>query len=314
MRNIITLIAVILFLIGCQNSSQYESKTVSNDTAEPNIIKKENLKNTSDKQNIIKKENLNNVSNSIINKSILSEIFGNSFIDSTGMILWNPNKNESKIFPIWLDEKCHSTIDTIMFFDDSRNRKCAIVIFSTYNYYVKSQSTNNTDILDKGDCHFCGAKIGVAILNQIENKNWIVIKSKKHLADLGYFGEYKNQGEEKCKIYLKKIGDNWNCLCLKQGTGGNTGGWSGYESFYSIEEYKLDSTKNNLFTKIFEYYYLDYFENQITQKITRDLKAKLKLIENKNSYYDIDLAKTNFNKTKIEHYKYSEEQGKYILK
>ena len=84
-----------------------------------------------------------------------------------------------------------------------------------------------------------------SVESEKNNDKWNIYYYKKLFNRLGYWGSYK----ENCDIYLKKIANNWTILGFKQSVGGNSGELSGYEWFYSIEQYQLGGFPNNVLKK-----------------------------------------------------------------
>ena len=247
---------------------------------------------------------------SIDQKELLKRLFDNPVIDSIGMAVWNPNYYERMSYNLSYDSKCHTAIDTIMYFIDSRKRKCAAVIFGTYHYdYDYFDSTK----IECGDSHFAGVPIGIALLSETESKEWELYEFKKAFTTLGYFGEYKRETKDAGKIGLKEIGDKWTCLSLKQGIGGNMGEFSGYESLYSIEEFDIGGFPNSVLTEIFNYTYY-YKELRMDEKVKVLEKREIKFIKKKKHYYDLLLTTTKNGKISTELYKYKDEYSEFVKK
>ena len=242
---------------------------------------------------------------------LLGRLFDRPQFDSTKTAIWKPNYSERSVFSLSYDGRCHTRIDTIMYFTDHQKRKCAAVILATYRY--------GKDILDSaieiGDCHFCGVPIGIALLSQRDDGKWELYQYKKAFTTLGYFGEYNTKWSDAGKIRLKELGDRWTCLSLVQGVGGNSGEFTGTEYIYSIEQYEIGGWPNNVLSNIFTYNY-DYSLASIDgngKLIVKEI-ATMKIQKKKDDYYDIDLITTRNDTTTTGHYVYSDDYSQYVLK
>lgn len=256
---------------------------------------------------------------SLDSKLILKRLFDNPEIDSTGSALWIPNYSDAMKLSISYDGKCHTNIDTILYFKDHRNEECAAVIFTHYKYGRDFQDSTQIII---GGSHFDAVPLGIALFVKPENEHWKIYCFEKLFSTLGYFGTYRTGLEDEGKISLKKIGDNWTCLSLRQGIGGNAGVVWGYESLYSIERHQFYNQKYDEITEWYDKhllqnmltynYYLSY--NPLPDDKGIEKTAVLKVIPKKNDYYDIELAIRKNGKASTEKYFYSERYGKYIQK
>jgi hypothetical protein len=257
------------------------------------------------------------VFNSLDKTEILKRIFDNPEFDSGGTAIWKPNYYERMNMTVSYDGKCHTSVDTTMYFIDRQKRKCAVIILTTYNYERDYLDSTKIEI---SDCHFCGVPIGIVLLSQTEDKKWNLYKFEKAFTPLGYFGIYKSGRQDSGKICLKEIGDKWTCLSLTQGIGGNGGIDEGSETLYSIEEFQLGGFPNtSLLQNIlsYEFYYSDVDDEGVDDKRPeseiRNERTQMKIIKKKGTYYDIDLITTAKHKpTKEHYYKYSEDNNGYI--
>lgn len=252
---------------------------------------------------------------SLDNKLILTRLFDNPEIDSTGSALWIPNYGEAMKLSTSFDGKCHTNIDTILYFKDHKNEECAAVIFTHYKYVRDYQDSTQIVI---GGWHYMPVPLGIALFVRPENEQWKIYCFEKHFSNLGYFGTYRTGREDEGKISLKKIGDNWTCLSLRQGIGGSAGVIWGYESLYSIERYQFCNQQNDEVTEWYDEWLL---QNMLTYNYyfswpdgDKDIETTtvLKMIPKKNDYYDIELAIRKNGKVSTEKYFYSERYGKYI--
>jgi hypothetical protein len=249
---------------------------------------------------------------------VLKRLFDNPIIDSSGTALWEPNYIERMYLPISFDNKCHTNIDTILFFNDHMNVKCAVVLFAHYNFVIDYLDSNKIEI---GGSHFDGVPLGIALFKQSKDNTWEIYKFSKHFSNLGYFGTYRTGRQDQGKINLKEIGDRWTCLTLRQGVGGSTGASWGYESLYSIEELQFGNQQSedeveewyddHLLQNILTYNY-HYSYNSLETKESVDKKSDLRIIRKKNNYYDLELSITKNGKTNSEIYYYSESKNKFI--
>lgn len=251
---------------------------------------------------------------------ILTRLFDNPEIDSTGAALWIPNYGDAMKLPISYDGKCHTNIDTILYFKDHRNEECAAVIFTHYMY--GRDYRDSTKIFISGS-HFAAVPLGIALFIKPENEQWHIYYFEKFFSALGYFGTYRTGREDEGKISLKKIGDNWTCLSLRQGIGGNAGFLWGYESLYSIERHQFYNQQDEEITEWYDKHILQnmltynyYFSYDPLPDEDKGIEktAVLKVIPKKNDYYDIELAICKNGKASTERYFYSERYGKYIQK
>lgn len=255
-------------------------------------------------------------------KTILPRLYDSKIMDTTG-ILWKPNYSERNSTIISYDGYCHTSIDTIMYFEDQDNANCAVVIFDNYEYLIDYPDSTGIHI---GGSHFSSLSLGLAVFKKTKENQWENYGFKKHFASLGYFGEYKTRGVDQGKICLKKIADNYTCLSLVQGLGGTTGFFWGYEMLFNIEPFQLAKPTRNddevegfnegpeeyLFQQILTYnYYCSYcfLDNPCNIK-----EIKLQFIKGKKDYYDLNLIITKNGKKSVEKYYYNRDICKYVKK
>jgi len=324
---ILILIVITLFSGSCRN-------TATKDNAMENAADTLDMEETADtldiQTNILSFDSLDR-------KTILKRLFDNSQIDSVGEALWMPNYSERLKIHLSYDGKCHTAIDTIMYFTDCRNRLCAVVIFAHYRYDYFSFGDK---IIDRGGSHFEGVPLGAALFTRRSDK-WELYAFEKHFSELGYFGEIHTNRQDAGEISLKKIGNKWTCLSLKQGIGGNMGVFYGYETFFPVEEYRLWDSNNynensefqsieipvgNILQDIFAYYYyFSEFDLMIETGVLRE--TNLHFIQTKTNYFDINLITTTTkekyadtitistsSKTAIKQYYYNETYNRYLPK
>lgn len=257
---------------------------------------------------------------SLDSKLILTRLFDNPEIDSTGAALWIPNYGDAVKLSRFTsyDGKCHTNVDTILYFKDHRNEECAAVIFTHYKYERDFQ--DSTQIFISG-WYLTPVPLGIALFIKPKNEQWQIYCFEKFFSNLGSFGTYRTGREDEGKISLKKIGDNWTCLSLRQGIGGSAGAISGYESLYSIEMHQFYNQQDE--EEITEWYDEWRLQNMLTYSYYSSrpdgdndivITTELKIIPKKNDYYGIELTIQKKGKTSTEKYSYSERYGKYIQK
>lgn len=249
---------------------------------------------------------------------LFTKLFGRPEFDSDSNAAWKPDYEDRLSLPLSDDGKCHTAVDTVMYFTDHRNTPCAVVIFANYLLWHERHSIPH----DVGGSHFEGVRLGIALFSQ-SNEGWNLYEFKKHFAYLGYFGTYRTGRADAGMISLKTIGDRWTCLSLVQGIGGNTGVFSGYEQLFSIEEYPLGNQEDGFSEQpasdlgyvhtILSYNYSESGYGETLEEEDRIYTDRqMKIIPKRNDYYDIELlTTTNGRKTK-QKYKYSEKYKRYI--
>ncbi|MEO8146995.1 MAG: hypothetical protein ABI723_05120 [Bacteroidia bacterium] len=238
-------------------------------------------------------------------RELLLRLFDNPKIDSLEMAVWKPNYYDLTSLPIPLsyDNQFHTSLDTIMFFKDTKNTECGVAIFSTYNFQMHEYDKK----VEPTGCHFCGVPIGVALFYKTKYNKWELYKFQKEIDEIGYFGTYKSTGLIPAKIELKEIGDKWTCLSLSYGLGGNGGYLEGGESLFSIERYYINGLENSALTEILSFYYgfsETYLENNKVPSYTTIVKPK--------SHYNLSTLEVDDKQIKTRHYKFSTDIGKYI--
>ena len=249
---------------------------------------------------------------------ILKTLFDNPLIDSSGAAVWEPDYKDAMDLPVSFDGKCHTNIDTIMFFTDTRNRNCAAVVFTTYNYVKRNSDSGRVEIAGS---HFSGVSLGIALFKKPVGEDWEIYAFRKRFSELGFFGTYRTGREDHGEICLKEIGDKWTCLSLKQGIGGSGGISYGYESLYAIEEFQMgrqqpedevqewynDYLLQNILT--YNYHYAGYAPEG-TARIERS--AAINIVKKKSNYYSIRIDINKNGKASAETYLYNEAIGKYL--
>lgn len=67
-------------------------------------------------------------------KEILSAIIKSDHFDNSGYCLWKPDSNDVSNFPLSEDGFCHTTIDSIMYFQNREKVDYAVVILRSYQF------------------------------------------------------------------------------------------------------------------------------------------------------------------------------------
>jgi hypothetical protein len=289
-KNLKSFIIIILVFWGCKNHQDGRSHGTGDSIA---IVPKEPFKESDDERLF------NN-----LNKNYLFKIlYDNPVIDNNGEAAWTPNYYERMNLPVSYDKKCHTGIDTIMYYSDNDSVDNAVVIFRTYDYISKTE---------KGGTHCYGAPIGIALFTKEGKAKWELYKFSKGFTTLGLFG-----GADKKwlgKSSLMQTGDKWTCLSLEEEDCGNGGYDSKSVYLYSIEPNYIGGFPNSgLLTTIISYH-PNYSNMESDDSIKQNVKTEIRLIKKHNSYYDIDLITTGHGNTGTKHYKYSEEDNNYIEK
>ena len=269
--------------------------------------KKKFSKNVNNKP--IKKEKVFSFKNDLIFKNlkdstILSRLFDKPLLSENHEALWKPNYYERMSIGISADGYCHTNIDTILYFTSKNLKKNACVILTTYKYHYKK---NDSTKLSKGDCHFCGVPLGIALFQENKEKNWTLYAFEKQFASLGSFGTIN---KDKDKISLVEMGNSWTCLSLKNGINGNMGEYEGFEHFYSIEKELISGFPNRVLSTVFSF---RYFSNYIglNDEIEDEITAKITLKKRETGYYPLQLIIKDNGKIRYEEYKYSTRLNQY---
>lgn len=194
-----------------------------------------------------------------------------------------------------------------MYFRDEANRACAVVVFATYRYYVDSSDSMK---LKFGDCHFCGATLGVALFSKDSvSGDWDLYNFDKFFSSSGLFGGAGVGGIG--DLSLVTIGDHWTALLLKQPVGGNMGEAQGAADLYSLEEFQLDGFPNHSLADIFSYVYHQEEDDERSGKLKLLENSEMTPVQKTGGYYGLRLTTTTNGKKKVRDYHYSDEGGAY---
>ncbi len=306
---------ILLFLIFSCKEKNVKKKLAKENIASEKITKEEYKNESIYKEEMYFKK--------LDEKTILTRLFESQEIDDSNYVHWLPGFEERRDFSFSFDGLVHTKVDTIMHVRNKNNEKYAVVVFGSYRFGKDSFDTSEISI---GDSHFNGVPIGVALFTYEDyHLKWKLYGFKKKISTLGYFGEYIGNKEHHGKISLKKIRNNFTCLSLKQGIGGNSGLFWGEESFFNIEEYSFNnSVKSHI---AFEFEQVPYYNHSLEKIFTYNywycycfeddcdaIERKLNFIKNKNDYYDIRLDIVKSDKKFTEYYYYDDFYNKYLLK
>jgi hypothetical protein len=176
-----------------------------------------------------------------LNNDVLIHLLKDAILDSFGNAVWNPMGDEKNEFPISDDNKCHTSLDTILYFTGTDSIKNAVIILRTYQFDHQHIKYGN---------HYEGSPVGVALFKQNNEKKWELFKISKKITSLGYYvgAEPKYKGF----ISLKNISPNYTCLYFKQNLGGQQGYVEGFESLYLLDD---SSSEREIFSQL---YFNDY--------------------------------------------------------
>jgi len=229
------------------------------------------------------------------NNLILKSLFDCKVLDSRNEAIWEPHFYDlNSELPISDDNKCHTSIDTIIYFI-SNNVKYALFVFGTHKYSVEER-----EIIP-----FAYPFTSLAIFRQKENMNWELRKFDKYFS-------LNNQGldtyTENVSISVFEIGkENYVLSFHSQPTGGQ-GYLEGYLTYYSLRDF-------DCFRNIFSV--MDYYTNSAavepSEAYTEEM-IQVPIIFSKADYSDVEFIEKRDNPTKSDRitYKYSEECRRYI--
>lgn len=176
-----------------------------------------------------------------LDKNVLKYLIKNVTLDHFGNAVWTPADNEKFEFPISDDGKCHTSLDTILYYKGIDLIKRAVVILRTYQF-------DNKNV--KYGSHYEGSPVSVALFEKYDSNRWKLIKFSKRLTSLGYYvgAEKRYKGI----IELKRANSNYTYLYCKQMPGGQQGYVEGYESMYWLDD---NPSQREIFSQV---YYNDY--------------------------------------------------------
>ena len=283
-------IGLIIFIYSCNNLTKSDNNDLKKNSAIVDTLKREEL----------------TTFNTLNKRQILNRLFDNPEFDSSEIAIWTGNYSDltSLSIPLSYDKKFHTSLDTILYFTDTKKRKCAVSVFSTYNFQYDPFDSSK---IEATGCHFCGVPIGVALFYQTEKQNWELYDFKKEIAQLGYGGIYKTGRQDEGILQLKEIGDTWTALSLTEGPGGNDGYVEGGEELFSIEQYNIDGSSNNTLNEILSNYY-NMKEDFLAEKNYSEIKP----IRRHNNYFDLIVKTIKDDTARIATYKYSPERDQYV--
>lgn len=260
-------------------------------------------------------------------KQVLSYLYDSSQFDSLENVIWNAPAFDYPEIPLSCDQHYHTGIDTTIFYLNANNDSTAIVILANYNLQIEQNK------LTISGSHFDGLSLGVAIFSK-QNQEWQLVATKKHLTYLGYYGQFRTGREDAGCIYLKELGDHWNCLCFRQGIGGSTGEFWGWERLYSIEKElpdcpervqyptEINLSEYNMLTELFSYnyhhnYYYPDAENQESTEIELITKKEQcglydLCLEVRSENYCVETNAINKSNKSTVTYRFSDREHRYL--
>lgn len=188
---------------------------------------------------------------------VVNKLFDISHVDIVNqpVFIWSPNYSEKHIFNISFDEKCHTSLDTILLFKNNSNRDSRILIFKTQSY--ERVNAYQTRVVGS---HFSTATISVAIFSKVDD-GWQLNAFQKYFTDSGLFGGEGKEGIGKFSV-LKIDGQIY--LSFKRPVAGNNGFNEGIEELYYVDGDLPCKILQNVFKHI---YYQENGEKTTTQKI-----------------------------------------------
>jgi hypothetical protein len=243
--------------------------------------------------------------NSLEPREILNRLYDSPVIHGRTAI-WHPNYSETmSFFRASYDDSCHTTIDTVLYFKDRDSTNCAVIVFATYHYFVDSLDGMKIKI---GDCHSCGAVVGMALFSQDTDRRWQNYAFTKSLTISGVSGGTTAEGIG--QFSLVRLGDRWTGLLLKKPVYANTGAEEAGAELYSIEETNLNGyLSGDPLRAILSYtYHSSYHEPGFAE---REENTALEVVERKRQYQVRLVTMTN-QKRNVRYYRYSDDDEKYI--
>ena len=242
--------------------------------------------------------------NSLEPHEVLNRLFDSPHIKGDTAI-WKPNFSElMSPFRISYDDSCHTAIDTVIYFKDHDSTNCAVMVFATYRLTVDSLDGMKIKI---GDCHSCGATVGMALFSQDTARSWNIYAFTKNLTVSGVSGGTTDEGIG--KFSLVQLAHHWTGLLLKEPVFASTGEELAGAQLYTIEPNNINGYTGNPPQAILSYtYHSSYHEPGIAD---REENTNLEVIERKKQSSLIRLVTITNGKRKIKYYRYSADDNKY---
>jgi hypothetical protein len=228
--------------------------------------------------------------------NVFSLLFDNVTLDSNGIAVWDPNFYEKVNFNISYDGKCHTSIDTILFFRDIKNRECCAVVFKTLSYSFNEQ-LNQVEIVS---CHFCDATISIALFYKTKEERWRAYAFNKKLLESGLFGGVGKDGIG--NVSMNKIKDEY-FLLFKKPIAGNDGDVKGKEILYTVDQYS-----NLACDPLSELFYNIYYSEKGENKKHRIIQFS------KSDYINLVVKQLEKGRVFTEKHIFIDDLGKYSLK
>lgn len=241
---------------------------------------------------------------------ILRRLFDSNTFDAEGNILWVPSYADQMEQAISYDYKCHTKVDTIMYYTNTEGEEAAVAILGTRNYRLDEESSSG---ISHGDCHFCGVPIGAALFHKMGNDVWLLDHFDKKIYEFGFYGSYIDDCCQESTIQLQQVGDQWTCLTFHSRINGQMGIENGYEIWFGIESRGLNAGYTEPLRSIFGYSYF-FREHDFSDSLVELMTAQVELIPRLNNYSDIKLKRTKNGVESTERYSFNEYGATYILK
>jgi hypothetical protein len=193
-----------------------------------------------------------NTFNRIDFNTVVDSLFDSPQIDVTKKngFIWKPNYYESCHFNLSFDNKCHTSLDTLLKFKNTSLEEGLIFIFKTQTY------TKTGEIIGS---HFSRATVSVAVFLKTSWNCWSLNSFCKYFTDSGLFGGNGKEGIGKFSIV--KI-NNEILLSMKRPVEGNNGYNEGIEDLYFID----GDLPCDILHHIFRYNYFTEENLNITKK------------------------------------------------
>jgi hypothetical protein len=243
--------------------------------------------------------------NSLEPHEVLHRLFDSPDIKGDTAI-WKPNFSEiMSYFRLSYDDSCHTTIDTVLYFKDHDSTNCAVMVFATYHLSVDSLDGMKIKV---GDCHSCGATVGIALFSQDTDRNWNIYDFVKSFTVSGVSGGTTDEGIG--KFSLVRLGDRWTGLLLEEPVFASTGGEEGSAELYSIETTNMNGYTGTPLQTILSYTRHTSYDGPGTAQMEEN--TTLEVVEHKKKPSLIRLVTITNGKRKIKYYRYSTNDEKYV--
>jgi hypothetical protein len=236
---------------------------------------------------------------------VLNRLFDSPLIHGDTAI-WKPNFSETMLpFRLSYDDSCHTAIDTIIYFKDHDTTHCAVMVFATYRFTVDSLDGMKIEI---GDCHSCGATVGMALFSQDTDRSWHIYAFNKALTVSGVSGGITDEGVG--KFSLVQLGDRWTGLLLKEPVFASGGAEEAGAQLFAIEADNINGNAGNPPQALLSYMYHSSFEEPGASDTQEN--TTLEVVGEKKQPSIIRLVTITNGKRKIKYYRYMADDNKYV--